>query len=431
MTIHLYTETWSEPPASDPRVQEQFRVAENYLNSFSAIQESISQYQGGDPIPSFATVRADPDTITSHIEPYSRLRHIVVAGNGGSIRNVWALYQAIFEGNTAKKVHLLDSTDPTGLFGLLLAEASGLSPENTLIIAVSKSGNTENVLMETDILHSRHYPILIVTSQNDRSRLFQFASQRRLPCVAHPEEVGGRFTAGQINSLLPLSILDGGLTTISQVVRGLEQAYELCASQVSLQENPAKDLAFRLFRAETLGFCDLFFPVYCRKLMGIGELIVQLCHETFGKDSWGISLVMASAPESQHHTNQRFFGGRRNMVGISLQVAHFEENWKLNNWLGAGEFLALEHMGVVEEARAQGLPWAVLTVDDLAAENIGKLIGLWQYTVVYSALLRGSNPFDQPAVEGSKSRTSKLTAQASESAPLDLDRYKTRASFHL
>jgi len=144
-----------------------------------------------------------------------------------------------------------------------------------------------------------------------------------------------------------------------------------------------------------------------------------------------MSLVMASAPESQHHTNQRFFGGRRNMVGISLQVAHFEENWKLNNWLGAGEFLALEHMGVVEEARAQGLPWAVLTVDDLAAENIGKLIGLWQYTVVYSALLRGSNPFDQPAVEGSKSRTSKLTAQASESAPLDLDRYKTRASFHL
>ncbi|MBI3015717.1 MAG: hypothetical protein HYY65_11825 [Candidatus Tectomicrobia bacterium] len=431
MAIHLYTENWIEPPASSPTIQEQFREAEAYLNSPPAIQERISRHQGGAPIPSFATVKADLETIAPHIEPYSRLRHIVVVGNGGSIRNVWALYQAILEGNTAKKIHVLDSTEPTGLLGRLLAEASGLSPENTLIIAVSKSGNTENVLLETEILHSRRYPILVVTSQSDRARLYQFAVQRRLPWVAHPEEVGGRFTAGQINSLLPLSILDGGLETVSRIVQGLEQAYELCAPGVPLQENPAKDLALRLFRAELLGFCDLFLPIYCQKLMGIGELIVQLCHETFGKDSLGISVVMASAPESQHHTNQRFFGGRRNMVGISLQLAHFEEDWKLNNWLGAGEFLALEHMGVVEEARAQGLPWAVLTVDDLAAEDIGKLIGFWQYTAVYSALVRGSNPFDQPAVEGSKRRTSELMTLLSEATPLDLDRYKARAAFHL
>ena len=30
------------------------------------------------------------------------------------------------------------------------------------------------------------------------------------------------------------------------------------------------------------------------------------------------------------------------------------------------------------------------------------MISLWQWTVVYSGILRGVNPFDQPAVENSK-----------------------------
>lgn len=431
MAVHLYTESWVEPAVASPAAQKQLREAERLLNDLSSLQEQIARHQVGASLPTFVTSRPDLEVVSRHIEPFSRFRHITLAGSSGSIRNTWALYQALFEGNTAKKMHILDSTDPSGLFGRLLAEAGGFSPENTLVIAVSKSGNTERVLQETEALHTRHYPVLIVTSQNDRARLFQFALQRRLPCIAHPDEILGLFTAGQVSSLLPLSILDGGLSTATRIVGGLDSAYEVCAPRIPREQNPAKDLALRLFYAEILDYGDALVPIYGQKLMGVGELIVQLCHESFGMGSCGMSLVSASAPESQYRTNQRFFGRDRKTVGISLQLADFEDDWSLNDRLSAAGFLALEHMSMVEEAQAQNRPWMVVTVDRLVPEDIGKLIGLWQYVAVYSALLRDLNPFDQSAVDEDERCTSDFIARRSERQAPDLGFYRTQSAFHL
>ena len=35
-------------------------------------------------------------------------------------------------------------------------------------------------------------------------------------------------------------------------------------------------------------------------------------HESFGKDKLGQSYFGGQGPEMQHHTSQRFFGGRKN-----------------------------------------------------------------------------------------------------------------------
>ena len=90
--------------------------------------------------------------------------HVVVVGNGGSIRNVWALYLALSGRGFARKLHLLDGTDMSGLLGELLREGGAFSPGNTLIVPVSKSGNTENVIQETALLMERGYPALAITS---------------------------------------------------------------------------------------------------------------------------------------------------------------------------------------------------------------------------------------------------------------------------
>ena len=44
----------------------------------------------------------------------------------------------------------------------------------------------------------------------------------------------------------------------------------------------------------------------------------------------------------------------------------------------------------------------VLSLDNLSASDVASVISLWQWTAVYSGILRGVNPFDQPAVENSK-----------------------------
>ncbi|MDO8627393.1 MAG: glucose-6-phosphate isomerase, partial [Candidatus Diapherotrites archaeon] len=48
------------------------------------------------------------------------------------------------------------------------------------------------------------------------------------------------------------------------------------------------------------------------------------------------------------------------------------------------------------------IPVISIAIDKVDEENIGELIGFFQWLAIYSALLRDVNPFDQPQVENSK-----------------------------
>ena len=92
-------------------------------------------------------------------------------------------------------------------------------------------------------------------------------------------------------------------------------------------------------------------------------------------------------------------------MGLSVCVGRFQEDENLAGGVSCTEFLHLEHAGVAAEAERNETPHMVLTLDSLAVADVCGLIALWQWAAVYGGLLRGVNPFDQPAVEGSKQAT--------------------------
>ena len=136
-------------------------------------------------------------------------------------------------------------------------------------------------------------------------------------------------------------------------------------------------------------------------------------------------------PESQHHTNQRYFGGRENIVGLSICVGSFREDARLAGGVTCTEFLQMEHAGVVAEAESRGTPHMVLTLDSLAAAEVCGLIALWQWVAVYGGLLRGVNPFDQPAVEGSKGATLSMFESFGDETKRSLARFVRDAGYSL
>lgn len=428
MVLYLYSAGWSERLKVPP--QGELSRGEALLRDEARLGEAIAGYQEGSRLPHFARLGPDLEAISALTQEHGRYWHYVVIGNGGSIRNVWALYKAIFEGREGRKVRLLDSTDPSGLLGSLLKGEGPYTKKNTLILPVSKSGTTANVLAETKALLSAGYPALVITPEGE-TPLYGLVRERGLPHLAHPVEVGGRFTANHNNCLLPLALVEGRMGAVKRISEGFRSAYAACAPSVPLERNMAKSLALELLRAELAGLTEIFVPVYCKALSGLGELMVQLVHETFGKGGKGLTLLCAEAPESQHHTNQRYFGGRKNIAGLSIGVGSFEEDPPLPEGPSCGEFLELEHRGVVEEAEEQGIPHMVLTLERLSPEDVAAAIGLWQWVVVYSALLRGVNPFDQPAVEGSKRRTLGYLASFAEEGKGTLGRFMNEASLRM
>ena len=118
-----------------------------------------------------------------------------------------------------------------------------------------------------------------------------------------------------------------------------EDAQSRLAPSVAPARNTAKALALELWRAELGGYTELFLPVYCKALSGLGELIVQLAHESYCKSEKGQPVLFAEAPESQHHTNQRYFGGRRNMAALSVRVQSHENDMPLRGEVSAADFL--------------------------------------------------------------------------------------------
>ena len=309
MSLYLYSKSF-EAPLGDKGKDNLWREKKDLLDDATRCAELIAQYQAGPGEPWFATERADVGGMAAKLKAAEGKEHVVVVGNGGSIRNVWALYLAFFERGFSRKLHLLDGTDMSGLFGELLRGDGAFDPENTLVVPVSKSGNTENVIQETALLMERGYPALAITSSGP-SKLAEMVAAARLDTFPHPDQVGGRFTAAQNNALLPLAMLDGDTALAGEIDTAFAAAHGKLGAAAPLSENMAKHLALELWRAENAGYTEVFMPIYAHALSGVGELIVQLVHESYCKGGRGQTILWAGAPESQHHTNQRYFGGRR------------------------------------------------------------------------------------------------------------------------
>lgn len=429
MSLHLYLRSF-ETPLGERGKDDLWREKKALLDDTDKCAELIAGYQAGPGEPYFATERADVAGMAPQLQAAEGKEHVVVVGNGGSIRNVWALYCALSERGFPRKLHLLDGTDMSGLLGELLREDGAFNPENTLIVPVSKSGETENVIQETALLMGRGYPALAITSSGP-SKLAEMVAEANLDTFPHPDDVGGRFTAAQNNALLPLAMLCGNTELASEIDLAFADAHDKLGAAAPVSENMAKRLALDLWRAERAGYTEVFMPIYAHALAGAGELIVQLVHESYCKAGRGQTIIPAGAPESQHHTNQRYFGGRENIVGLSICVGRFMEDARLAGGVSCTEFLHLEHAGVVAEAESRGTPHMALTLDSLAVADVCGLIALWQWAAVYGGLLRGVNPFDQPAVEGSKQATLEMFESFNEATKRNLGRFVRDAGYKL
>ncbi len=276
-----------------------------------------------------------------------------------------------------------------------------------MVIAISKSGETvtqiEAVLQFTD------YPLLFITAAV--GPLAVLAEKLSAKLVLHPP-ISGRFTGLTEVALIPAALCGFD-------IKALHKSASKIYDQFSLQ-NDASKAASVMHQLEMQGIVDVFLPIYDSHLYGMNNLIVQLCHESFGKDGKGQTYFAHHAPESQHHTNQRFFGGRKNIAGwfVSSEkplddaitnvpesakaISLKDHSFDALDGIPLSYALQAERDATIEVAKLQNIPVVNQIIAQRTPEEVGSLIAFWQLYAVYSSVLRGVNPFDQPQVENSK-----------------------------
>lgn len=333
--------------------------------------------------------------------------NLVVIGNGGSVTSFRA-YLYAFMGEVDKDVRIVTTMDPDYLNRL----SRELDPENTLVMPISKSGETIGVLESLLYFIEKDYPVFAVTSEN-QGALKQIVEKRDYDWIEHPD-VGGRFSGVTETALVPAAF--SGIE-ISEIREGAEEMYDKVSPQN--QYNPALNLASALYDAEKNGYNQVLTPFYATRLFGFKPLFVQLMHETVCKQGKGQTVFGDLGPEYQHHTNQRMFGGKKDILPLFF-VSDAHERKRINvpedfedvtvrgeelshlKSLTFQESLESEYKGVKNALDDEDRPNITLTISDVSHRNIGKLVALLQYVAVYSAWLRDVDPFSQPDVEKSK-----------------------------
>jgi glucose-6-phosphate isomerase len=335
-------------------------------------------------------------------EQYKDFKNIVIIGHGGSITSFYGMYHSLREQAT-KQAYFISTVDPD-----YIAEIkSFLNPEETLVIAISKSGET--VTQIEALFQFTDFPMLFITGA--LGPLASIAEKLQAKIIMHPP-IGGRYSGLTEVALLPAMLCGFDVKAMFKSAQAWYEKYK--------QDNLAFKAASVFQQLEDKGFVDVFLPVYDSHLFSMTNLIVQLCHESFGKDGEGQTYFAHAAPESQHHTNQRFFGGRKNIAGWfmsvekplkdlmtvvldSVKTVSFKDS-TLGTLDGIPLSVAMkaELEGTLENAKLQNIPVVLQTISQRTASEVGELIAFWQMYAVYSSLLRNVDPFDQPQVENSK-----------------------------
>jgi len=365
--------------------------------------------------PDFARVAVDTRLIKRIAKKYSHYKNLIIIGNGGAINSFRAFYEALAKQAGKKNVFILNTPEPDYINYL----NKNLSKKKTLVLSISKSGTNITNLEATAAF--MEYPVLAITTK-DSGALFEIAKKKGWDIIYYPPyeeypDLDDRFTGATASGLGPAAICG---INIDKITSGIKEAHAVCAPKVGIKDNPALALACALYSLDLKGYGEIFCLIYSTKLVGFLPLVVQLMHETICKDGKGQTVYGDLAPECQHHTNQRFFGGKKNAIGLFIDVkcedkdskVLFPEDYadiKLRNsrlkdiiGISYAKSLAFEMQGTYQDAVNKKIPVVKISIGRVDERSVGQFLGFLQYLAVYSGIIRNVNPYGQPQVESSK-----------------------------
>lgn len=354
---------------------------------------------------------------------------LVVLGMGGSSLGGEMLVHCLGGSEEFGDVLFIDNVDPLRIEETL----EGVSWNETMVLAISKSGNTAETLaqlltvlphMERAIGGRAVREHLVAITEDDQGALAEVARSLQVPILPHPP-VGGRYSVLSPVGLLPAYAAG---VDVEAVVDGAAHMAERCLSH-NMADNPAFRGGGAQYLLAEAGRNQTILMPYFERLNKVGSWFRQLWAESLGKLDGegrhrGLTPARALGATDQHSQLQLYLQGPPDktftlfiadeMVYFGDRIpARFKDIAAVKPLAGhsVGELLAAEFMATRETLTRNGRPNRTIRMPALDGSVLGELIMLLEVETVVVAELLGVDPFDQPAVEESKVLTREYLAQ--------------------
>jgi glucose-6-phosphate isomerase len=352
-------------------------------------------------------------------------RHLIVIGIGGSDLGARAILQALPQ--TKMRVHFASNPDP-----LTIASWKTLTRRDwkaTALLVISKSGSTLETLSIFFTLrgwlmsavggkaHSKH--VFVITDPTDNP-LHALAKKEGYRVLAHPQNIGGRFSVLSVVGLLPAACAG---VQIEKLVSGA-RALERMRRQSGAKSLPAQFALHHALAYEKHGKSIHVLMPYADRLSGLAFWYRQLWAESLGKREGSVHVgptpVAALGAVDQHSQIQLYNDGPNDKVVTFLEVDHFTTQVKVPR-LGKGleafsnmsgvsfeRMLHAERQGTAEALAQNGRPNGTVHLSQISPESIGAFFHHYMCATAYVAELLGINAYNQPGVEAGKKAAKKL-----------------------
>ncbi len=324
---------------------------------------------------------ASQEFLNDHIE------NIIVLGTGGSIQSLLALKHL-----SKKKIYPITSSRAVELNRCLRETRN----DNSVVIPISRGGETLDVNSTIGTFHERKYKFLGLSSQGTMNNLL-----KRIGCpILDVPDLSGRF-AGTISNVGIVPAYLAGINT-GKFLEGLKEGYN---NYMTYQQNPALEFASFIFNLYIMGYKVAFSMPYSENLEGSVGLFVQEISESTGKNNKGIMGSYQSAPICQHSVLEYLLGGTKGTVIPIIWTIQQEDNdltlessIDYINGHTAQTIINYQADATFQALIEQGVPSAKIMINTPEVYNLGILISFIQSTIYYTCLMLDVNWADNPKV---------------------------------
>jgi len=365
------------------------------------------------------------------------LKYIVVIGIGGSNLGTKAIYDALWghyetlEPHRFPKLLFSDTTDARWLAkcgNFLKKEVN--SPDEVLVVCISKSGGTTESIANFEILSSflrkkwNTYLNRYVVITDEGSKLALHASQKGIHLLFIPKEVGGRYSVFSPVGLFPLILLG---VDCKELLNGARAMREQCLSMKS-EKNPALQSALVQFllSLEQRTISDMF--LFAPSLESLGKWYRQLLAESIGKEfdrdgkvvHCGIMPTVSIGSTDLHSMGQLYLAGPRDKMTTFVSVGNNTKsvsvpkkgvfNGLVDSIYGktSSEIMSAILIGIKRTYQKKKIPFCEIILDDISPKSLGEFMQFKMMEVMFLGELFNVNAFDQPNVEEYKIETKRI-----------------------
>ena len=318
-----------------------------------------------------------------------------IVGIGGS-----QVQPYILTPHSTKAITHLEVPDP-----YVLKDFIKNDPSNTRVLYLSRSGTTKEVLSFVPFLS--HFKSLVVTNGGNLKKI---SEELNIPVIPVSFDVSGRYSIQNELGIIPMIAM--GIDPV-EFLTSLKQGYKKFFESNSL----AEQVAFLIYELESKKISKMRILTSGSYPEGLGILFTQLINESVPKHKDDvIDASLHIMPRSAHSDVQRWYGGKEDSFVFSIRCEQYSSDSFPENLTSIKALVpsltlpAGNHLNITSKAVEDTFPGKVIKVilENDSISELANCVSFLHAVTVKLCQIKGSDPFNQPAVQQYKNRASEI-----------------------